>query len=86
MKISGEDGKCPACDEIEMNLHHLYCQNEETASERTKQLSIFSKAMKKCHTYPGIISIAQQLLSVNDDNIEATCQTPSTYIDIQDNK
>lgn len=81
MKIDGDDGKCPACEETETTLHHVYCLDEKMMTERKKQMSIMQKTMKKFNTYPGIISTIQQLLCQDQKEVIETFPLPSTYTD-----
>ena len=59
-----ETGQCPMqCGELESKLHYLQCKDTHITTLRNKHKMLLTKQMKALNTYPGIITVIQNILT-----------------------
>ena len=80
-KVNDDKGQCPACGEKETHLHHTTCLHGKMQEKRCKQFSILSKLLQKQHTYPGLITAIQAIITIGSEKVLNNFPTPASNTD-----
>ena len=61
-------GQCPCCDQVESQLHYLWCTNKDMMNHRATHLGKLRRRLLRLHTYPGIIHLTMEILKSLDED------------------